>query len=55
MLTVEARRKKAKEFVDSGLSQRQAAKVLGVDHKTIQNDLANKSPRSGEKVATGSI
>jgi hypothetical protein len=26
-----------------------------VDHKTIQNDLlANKSPKSGEKVATGS-
>jgi transposase len=34
-LTIEARREKARELVDSGLSQRQAAKVLGVDQKTI--------------------
>jgi hypothetical protein len=54
-LTVSARKEKAKELVDAGMSQRQAAKVLGVDHKTIQNDLANKSPQAGDKVATPTI
>lgn len=42
------------ESARARLIKRQAAKVLGVDHKTSQNDLANKSPKAGEKVATGS-
>jgi N6-adenosine-specific RNA methylase IME4 len=46
------RREAAIRLIESGVSQRKAAKILGVDHKTIQNDLANKSPKSGEKVAT---
>jgi predicted DNA-binding protein (UPF0251 family) len=37
---IEARRERAKELVDNGMSQRQAAAVLGVSQKTIQNDLA---------------
>jgi len=32
-------REKAKELVDAGLSQRQAAKVLGVDESTVRSDL----------------
>jgi N6-adenosine-specific RNA methylase IME4 len=42
----------ARKMIDAGLSQRQAAKLLGVNHKTIQNDVANKSPKSGEQSAT---
>ena len=53
--TIEARKEKARELVDAGMSQRQAAKVLGVNHKTIQNDLARESPKSGEKVATQGV
>jgi N6-adenosine-specific RNA methylase IME4 len=48
------RRQAALKLIESGLSQRAAAKVLGVNHKTIQNDVANKSPKNGDKVATGS-
>jgi hypothetical protein len=36
----------------AGLSQRLAAKALGVDHKTIRNDPGKKSPHNGEKVPT---
>jgi hypothetical protein len=31
---------------------RSSAKVLGVDPKTIRNDLAKSSPENGEKLAT---
>jgi hypothetical protein len=34
--------------------QRQAAKVLGVDQKTISNDLRKNSSQSEENVRTGS-
>jgi hypothetical protein len=51
-LTVSARKEKAKELVDAGMSQRQAAKVLGVSHTAIQKDLATKLPNDGNKVAT---
>jgi len=37
-----------------GLSQRQAAKQLGVSHETVRKDLATKLPKSGNKVATES-
>jgi hypothetical protein len=36
------------------MSQRQAAKVLGVHHSTVQADLADNAPKSGGKSATGS-
>jgi predicted DNA-binding protein (UPF0251 family) len=32
-----------------GVSQRQAAKVLWVAHKTIQRDLAQSAPKSAHK------
>jgi transposase len=52
-LTVEARKVEAKRLVeDQGLSQRQAAKVLGVHHSTVQADLAEKPPKNGGKSAT---
>ncbi len=37
------------------MSQRQAAKVLGVDQKTISNDVRKHSSKSEEKVRTGSV
>jgi N6-adenosine-specific RNA methylase IME4 len=51
-LTVAARRETATKLIEAGMSQRQAAKVLGVDHKTVQRDLAQDAPPSGEKRAT---
>jgi hypothetical protein len=35
-LTIEARKEKAKELIDAGLSQRQAAQALGVDETTVR-------------------
>lgn len=40
--------------VEGGMSQRAAAKMLGVHHSTVQADLADKSPSGGGKSATGS-
>lgn len=40
------------QLVDAGMSQRQAAKALGVSHTQIQNDLAENLPENGKKVAT---
>lgn len=37
-LSVPERREAVKELTDEGLSSRQAADVLGVDHKTVVND-----------------
>lgn len=39
-------------MVESGISQRQAAKLLGVSHTAIQKDMATKLPKAGNKVAT---
>jgi IS30 family transposase len=36
----------------AGLSQRQAAKALGVDQKTISNDVRKNSSESEEKLLT---
>jgi hypothetical protein len=47
-LTVSARQVRAKELVDYGLSQRKAAKILGVDEGTIRNDLRNVSADDAE-------
>ncbi|MGP0084635.1 MAG: hypothetical protein ACLP0B_13540 [Steroidobacteraceae bacterium] len=51
-LTVAARREVATKLVESGMSQRKAAKMLGVDHKTIAKDVGKNSPRSGDKFPT---
>jgi len=51
-LTVAARRETAAKLIESGMSQRQAAKVLGVDHKTIRRDVGKSAPESGAKSPT---
>jgi hypothetical protein len=38
-----------------GLSNRKAAKVLGVSKDTVRNDLASSSPGNGEKLATRAL
>lgn len=53
-LTVAARREAAQKLVEGGMSQRQAAKLLGVKHTTIQRDVAHYVPESGPQSATGS-
>jgi transposase len=35
--------------VTGGMSKRKAAKALGVDPKTIRNDVGKKSPENGDK------
>jgi hypothetical protein len=55
-LTVSARAEKAKVLIKpveeggSGLSRRQAAKVLGVNEGTVRNDLRNNSADNAEKI-----
>jgi N6-adenosine-specific RNA methylase IME4 len=51
-LTIEARRERAKELIDSGMSQRKAAEALGVDEKTVRNDLRITSAESAEVIRT---
>jgi N6-adenosine-specific RNA methylase IME4 len=51
-LTVAARQEAAVKLIAGGMSQREAAKVLGVDQKTISNDLRNDSSETEEKVLT---
>lgn len=51
-LTIEARRTKAKELVDAGMSQRQAAKALGVPRRTLRDDVGGNRPESGPKPPT---
>jgi len=53
-LTVSARQEAATKLVESGMSQRKAAKVLGVSHSTVRADLADNLPQSGRKSSTGS-
>jgi DNA invertase Pin-like site-specific DNA recombinase len=49
-LTIEKRRKTARELVNGGMSQRDVAKTLGVSKGTIQNDLAdNNYPELGQQ------
>lgn len=52
--TIAARKEAAAKLIEGGMSQRQAAKVLGVSHTTILNDVANNLPKGGKKVATDS-
>lgn len=51
-LTVAKRQETAKALIESGMSQREAAKVLGVSQKTISNDVSKNSSKSEEKVVT---
>ena len=51
-LTVEARRETASKLIEGGMSQRQAAKALGVSHQTLGRDLAHDGPESGPKRTT---
>jgi transposase len=39
-------------LIEAGMSQRDAAKLLGVSHTTTQNDVANNLPETGNEVAT---
>lgn len=50
-LTVEARREMAAKLIESGVSQREAAKALRVDEKTIRNDMRNNSAELRENSA----
>jgi transposase len=45
----QARRERVKELVDAGLSQRQAAKALGVAQSTINADLIDNRSKSDQK------
>lgn len=51
-LTIEARREKAAKLIEGGLSQRQAAKELGVAEGTVRNDLRNNSAEGAQKLRT---
>lgn len=51
-LTIAARREAATKLVESGMSQRQAAKALGVDEGTVRGDLRKNSAESAEKSRT---
>lgn len=44
----------AVKLVGSGVSQRKAAKMLGVNEKTVRNDVRNKSAKGAENIRTGS-
>jgi N6-adenosine-specific RNA methylase IME4 len=51
-LTVAARRETASKLIEGGMSQRQAAKALGVGKDTIRRDVAQNAPESGAMRAT---
>jgi N6-adenosine-specific RNA methylase IME4 len=51
-LTVAARREMATKLIEAGVSQRDAAKALGVNRKTIQRDVGQNVPKSKTKSAT---
>jgi predicted transcriptional regulator len=53
-LAVAARREAAQQLCAAGMSQRRAAKVLGVTHATIRRDVEQNVPKSGTKSSTGS-
>jgi len=53
-LTVAARKEAATKLVASGMSQRQAAKLLGVDKRTIGRDVGHNAPKCGAKSVTNS-
>lgn len=50
--TITGRREAAAKLVDAGLSKRQAAKVLGVNERTVRDDLRGNSAQSAGKSRT---
>ena len=42
-------------MIEAGFSQRKTARYLGVSHTIIQRDVADKLPKSGNKVATPTL
>lgn len=52
-LTIGARREEAKRLVDGGMSERAAAKVLGVERSTIQRDLGKKKQHGANSSKNG--
>jgi N6-adenosine-specific RNA methylase IME4 len=50
-LTVAARQEAAIKLTQAGMSQRDAARVLGVSKGTIQNDVENNCPENGQKLS----
>ena len=51
-LSVAARRETAAKLIEAGMSQREAAKALGVSHTTVQRDVEQNVPKSGTERAT---
>lgn len=51
-LTITARREEAKRLVDSGMSQRQAAKALGVSREQVRRDVTPKVSKGDTKRVT---
>jgi len=51
-LTVEARREQAAKLIESGMSQRKAAKELGVSKNTVRRDMVHNGPKTGPKRTT---
>src|SRR5262245_41337842 len=51
-LTIAARRETAARMIEAGMSQRQAAKALGVSKATVTRDVGSKRPKSGPERPT---
>ena len=51
-LTVAARREMATKLIEAGVSQRDAAKVLGVSQSTVRDDVSGKSSKSSKNHST---
>jgi len=51
-LTIAARRETASNLVKGGMSQRQAAKALGVSHQTVMRDIGPKGDKDGPERTT---
>lgn len=54
-LTIAARREQAKALVDGGMSQREAARALGVDETTIRRDLRQTAAENAAESRTERI
>jgi len=50
--TITKRQEEAKRLVNGGMSQRKAAKLLGVGKDTVRRDVAHNAPKSGAQCAT---
>lgn len=55
-LTIAKRQETARALVNGGMSRRQTAKVLGVSHQTVINDVGvKKVAKNGKKLSTGQL